>query len=507
MTSYTIAGDNNHTKKSYRHVTIEQLESALIKHNNYKFIHAFNRDFMFAKSSYHYLLMVAVLLFSLNMAAAASVDIRTSGNLASFSDQSNYILSISDCSNLLSVDVETGLTTKTLAVSEALRTAEFPLKCEFPFSATGSNRYTPSVTLLNSDQTTLVHQESFQVESTSPTLNFDAISLQLLDGQQYLITTVTASDDVDISYVGFNVNGIKASDLRKAGGVVSKAKESSFASTNGVKRVYPDSENQTTYNLAIPVTNTLDADAIAHDGVVLLDIMVVDSSGNQNSYSTIQFTGSDVKETATDLSVNPAKIIFTNLLETAVVVPSVNFQFRGVTPLPGAASGVSYESSHPDLISVTSTGIVYPLAETTGQTVTITVSYTDLPSVSIPVEVNQSKSLVSLEAKGLAAGQVFTLESLNKKIPLPEVIAVFDDDSRTEISRQFNLISSLGEGATGVLELEGNSSLLSRAVIPTETPIPLTIQLAAQPDIKVVIPVAAMMHYRSLILLHPHLLK
>lgn len=428
----------------------------------------------------------------LNAAAVdASVDIRTSGNLSSFSERSNYILSISDCSNLLSVEITAANDVKISAISDAVRRADIPLQCEFPFYAEGLNRFTPSATLLYSDQTTEVHQETFFIETTLPSIKFESVSLQMLEGQQYLTTTVTASDDVDVSYLGFNVSGIRASDLRNAGGVVSKALTNAFASTNGVKRVYPSAEAQSSYNLSIPITSTLDADAIAHDGVVLLDLMVVDSSGNQRSYSNIQFTGSDVKESATDLSVSPSSIIFTNLLETAVVIPSVNFQFRGVTPLPGAASGVSYSSSHPDLIAVTSTGIVYPLAETTGQTVTITVDYIGLPSVTVPVEVNLSKNLVSLEAKGLTSGQVFTLDSLNKKIAIPDVVAVFDDNSRTDISRQFSLISTLGEGATGVLELDGKGNLLARAVIPEETPIPLTIQLASQPNVNVIVPLAA----------------
>jgi hypothetical protein len=53
-------------------------------------------------------------------------------------------------------------------------------------------------------------------------------------------------------------------------------------------------------------------------------------------------------------------------LETATLIPSVAFQFRGLTPLPGPGNGIAYESSHPDLIGVTAGGTVYPLAETNG---------------------------------------------------------------------------------------------------------------------------------------------
>lgn len=58
--------------------------------------------------------------------------------------------------------------------------------------------------------------------------------------------------------------------------------------------------------------------------------MAVDASGNQKSFSTIAFTGDNVDEVANSLVASPSRIIFTNLLETATIGPSVDFQFRGL---------------------------------------------------------------------------------------------------------------------------------------------------------------------------------
>ncbi len=100
---------------------------------------------------------------------------------------------------------------------------------------------------------------------------------------------------------------------------------------------------------------------------------------------------------------------------------------------------MSYASSHPDLIAVTSGGIVYPLAETSGQGVTITVSYPELDPITVPVEVDPSKYLVSLKVDGLNDQGQWVLERLNARFPWPNVVGVFDDQSQSEISSQFSI--------------------------------------------------------------------
>ena len=67
-----------------------------------------------------------------------------------------------------------------------------------------------------------------------------------------------------------------------------------------------------------------------------------------------------------------------NVLQTPVIVPAVDFQFRGVVSLPGLGNNITYVSSHPELIGVTQSGLVYALEETQGEQVFISVSYPGL---------------------------------------------------------------------------------------------------------------------------------
>ncbi|MGD8594287.1 MAG: hypothetical protein PVF82_15750, partial [Gammaproteobacteria bacterium] len=318
---------------------------------------------------------------SIPVLAQTLVDIRTTQAIGSSAGTISYRAAIGDCTDLTSIQISAGGTQETLEPSQASRVENSPTACDFSFNGTGDGMLNPQVTLNFRDGSNQVFTETFQVEQNPPDLKFSSVSIQLLDGVQHIIVQAEANDDVDLSYVAFSVSGIKASTLRASGGVIDDAKAEAFADTGGMVRIYPEQESQTLYALTVPVTQTLDADTIAHDGVVLLDIMAVDASGNQQSVSTIAFTGDDVIEEASALSVSPSQVIFSTMLETATIIPSVDFQFRGLTKLPGAGSGVSYVSSHPDLIAVTPGGVVYPLQETNGQSVTITVGYPGLPTV------------------------------------------------------------------------------------------------------------------------------
>ncbi|MGD8914005.1 MAG: Ig-like domain-containing protein, partial [Candidatus Thiodiazotropha sp.] len=423
--------------------------------------------------------------------ADVDIDIRVSGTINSNSDYVSYIASIENCSDLSSLQVSAGNFQDTFAPSETTRLQDTAAGCRLDFNGTGAGRYSPQVTLTFRDGASQVHTESFYSEDNSPQLAFTGVSFQLIDEQQYLIVQADASDDVDVSYVEFSVVGLRASELRSAGGVVDDAKASAFADSNGGELVYPVRDAQGTYTLSLPVTSSLDANAIAHDGVVLVDLLAVDSSGNQQSASKIAFTGDDVVEQAEAMQVSPKSIIFTNLLETVSIIPSVQFQFRGLTQLAGPGSGVSYTSSHPDLIAVTSGGLVYPLGETNGQQVSITVSYPGLDPVEIPVEVDSSKSIVGLQVDEVDAGGRFVLQRLNTPIALPKVFALFNDGSRTEIASQFPLNYTLDPAAEGILELIENEELMAHAIIPSTIPISLAIALQHQTDITLDLPVIA----------------
>ncbi len=263
----------------------------------------------------------------------SSVDIRVSGNLGAFNNKTEYVAYISDCTQLISIDLISGTTITTIGVNDALRVPTNPVSCEFPFSINNQSQLLPKIVLNNRDLTTITHNETFQIESNKPKLSLVSVSLKKITTAQNLVIAVNAVDDIDIQYLNFSVTALRASDLRNAGGVIGNARKTAFAQTNGVQRIYPEADAQGIYYLSLPITGELSLSEIAHNGIVLLDVMAVDSSGNQTSISTIEFTGADVVETASDLSVSPTQIIFTNLLESALIVPSVNFQFRGVTSL------------------------------------------------------------------------------------------------------------------------------------------------------------------------------
>ncbi len=97
--------------------------------------------------------------------------------------------------------------------------------------------------------------------------------------------------------MGISVLGLKASDLRNAGGVIDQARKSAFADSEGAHRIYPEpklSTSVTDYeqlHFSIPLHTPLTSDEMAHDGVVIIDAYVSDISGNHNTISEIVFTG------------------------------------------------------------------------------------------------------------------------------------------------------------------------------------------------------------------------
>jgi len=423
--------------------------------------------------------------------AAVDIDIRSSGVLLDGQQEISYIATVSDCADLISIAVAAGDAALDVSPAETTRIEGSAGGCRLQFSGTGDGRFNPQVILNFSDGSSQTHSEIFEVEKNAPQLVFDAVKLAAVEGRQYLLVTADAGDDVDISYVGIEATGLRASDLRVAGGVVARAREQAFAATGGQQRIYPRRDDQQRFELSLELSSELSAAAVAHDGVVLVDMVAVDASGNQTALSKISFTGEDVVETAADLQVQPARIVFTNLLETAALTPSVDYQFRGRTPLPGPGTGVSYTSSHPELIAVTAGGIVYPLAETTDESVTIAVSYPGLDPVTLPVEVDLNKYLTALKVEPLNAQEQWVLERLNGWFAWPNVVGVFDQPPTAEISSQFQLEFFLDEGASGIIEIDPKNGLRAKAIVPSASPAQLTVRLKHQPDVLARVPVVA----------------
>ncbi|HXK18398.1 MAG TPA: Ig-like domain-containing protein, partial [Polyangiaceae bacterium] len=422
--------------------------------------------------------------------AAVTLDIYTVVPLRDNPSAASYELAISDCTRVVSLDIDQGGSTRTLATSDFTRQPGSSSACSARFELSGARLLQPAVNLHFNDGSAQSYSESFAIEQAQPELTFEGVALTNVAGEQHLDVTVTAHDDVDLSAVTFDVVGLTASDLRAVGGVVEAARRNAFAKLLAPERVRPTRDGQTEFSVSIPVTTRLTADQIAHDGVVMLDVAALDASGNETRISRIAFTGGDVQEEVLGLHANPSRILFTSLLESATVIPTVDFQFRGPTALPGLGTGATYESSHPNLVAVSRAGVVTPIAETGNSQVFITVGYPGASSVQVPVEVNQSRHLVRLETGEPASG-TFPLQRLNTWYALPPVFGVFDDGSRLPVTDQFPRDVTLEPAASGLLSYDPKRGLNAAAIIPPEAPLKVTLSLHNQPEIKATLQVTA----------------
>ncbi|MEZ4248852.1 MAG: Ig-like domain-containing protein [Polyangiales bacterium] len=418
--------------------------------------------------------------------ARAAIDVRVQGAIVEGVDAVRYVVRVSPCRDVTTIAVGTvGAIREVRAVSEAVVVGD---GCEVEFEGTGAERLQPSVIVTYADGSTESHTESLGFERAAPSLELEGVRIADIAGVQHLVVSTQAFDDTDLAYVAISAVGLRASALRDAGGVVERARERAFADTGGFERVLPRESGQRVFELAVPIEESLSAREIASNGVVLVEAMAVDASGNQRSVSELLFTGGDVREAARSISVVPERVVFTNLLESVVLVPSVDFEFRGPTPMPGSGTGVTFASSHPEFVAVTRAGLVYPLQPTAGVEVSISVSYPGVPTVVVPVEVDPTKSLTGLRVDGTDADGRLELPSLNTPHPLPRVWGVFDDGSEAEVGRQLRLSWSSADEAALEVTTEG---LVARRAIGDDT-VALTVGFYGGPTaINAVVPVVA----------------
>lgn len=428
---------------------------------------------------------------------ASAADIRASSPLAASAETASYIARIGQCDDVVTVKAGS-LGSEQLIPSDAIRSAaDGHAYCEVDFSLDGDSRFSPSLIVDRLDGSSTTHQETFQIENKAPSLVLNGVGISGDADDQRLDVSFTVNDDTDIAYLTIDAAGLRASILRSLGGVVKNAREQAFADTLGGVRLYPDEEGQSDFVLSLPVSKPLDQAAIFSDAVVLVESHVVDASGNQSSLSEVTFVGDDVDEDVLSLQVAPDSIVFSNPLEEAQLVPSLEFQFRGLTPVPGRGKGVEYRSADPAAVYVSESGVVYPLQETTGSPVNITVSYEGQEPVNIPVTVDYSKVLEKLKIEGLSAGQPFVLESLNQSYDIPRLYGVFDDGSSAPLTSSHKLSISVPEGADSLLDI-GQDKVTATTAIPESAPVNVNIALLQYPDIDVDMPLAALDAFPSI---------
>ncbi|MCG8471978.1 MAG: Ig-like domain-containing protein, partial [Desulfobacterales bacterium] len=319
----------------------------------------------------------------------------------------------------------------------------------------------------------------FAFESNSPDIALSniAISSQESD-RQHLVISLNASDDVDIAEIGVSVSGVYGHVLKAAGGVVDNATADAFAKTDGYLKVYPIQDGQGEFQAVIPVHKNLSADEIAHDGIVFIDAYCQDSSGHRKKISEIGYTGNDVSESASNLQIlfpSTGKLHFTSPLETSAVVPAVEFEFRGLTPLPGAGTGVEYSSNRPDFVGVTSSGVVYPLKETGSESVVITVSYPGLDPVTISAVVDFSVEIASLQQEEIR------LESLNRYYDMVKPKIVLSNGIITGLSDHHQIRFELPESTDDFLAIS-DMKVRSSQAIPAESSVPVKVWVEGYPQ-------------------------
>ena len=434
--------------------------------------------------------LVCAVLLGVAPLLVSAADIRVSSPLTASADVSSYTARIENCGEALTVKAG-ALGSEQLMPSDSFQLASGGHSyCDVDFTLEGAGRFSPSLVVARLDGSSNSLQESFQIESNAPTLLLSGVGISGEAGNQRLDVSFTVGDDTDVAYLSIDAAGLRASVLRASGGVVKNAREQAFAETPGGIRVYPDEEGQNDFVLSLPVNSSLEQAAVLSDALVLVEAHVVDSSGNQTSLSEISFVGDDVNEEILGFQVAPASIVFSNPLEEAQLVPSLEFQFRGLTPVPGRGKGVSYQSSDPGAVYVSDSGTIYPLKETPDGPVAITVTYSGQESVVVPVTVDYSKVLEKLKVEGLSEGLPFVLASLNHAYDMPSLLGVFDDGSSSPLTSSHKLSISVPEGADGLLDID-QGTVTASTEIPESSPVNIDISLLQYPGVGVQMPIVA----------------
>ena len=435
---------------------------------------------------------VIALYFASLEASAQGLDIRVGSPLSANTSTVSYTASIARCDEVAKLRAGSAGSLTEYTSGSVRRSLDQPDACLIDFTLEGDARFQPFLEVTRASGAVETHTETFQHDDAEPQLALSSVGIASEAGsQQRVVVKVTASDDTDIAYLGFNLTGVRASDIRAAGGVLAEARNRAFARTSGTLRVYPEEDSQNEFSVSMPIEQALSSSAIASDAIILVDAFVVDSSGNQFALSEFASTGGQIQEAALALTVSNSALVINDPLQTPVIKPTVNFEFRGLVDLSGPGQGVKYESSHPDIVAVTSAGVVYPLKQSDGVLVTVTVSYADLQPIAIPVEVNFSKMLVGLELEAASADNLVVLEGLNEYHNLPTLVGVFDDGTRAPLSSTWTPLLSIPEGYAAILTKNVRSALRSSAAIPASSPAVLNLSLRELPAVTTTLRVAA----------------
>jgi hypothetical protein len=444
-----------------------------------------------------------LLLFSLFFhcfeAVAQTFDIRAKSTLQSGGQDLLYVLFIADCSLVAEIKAGTAGALNSYSRSDTVLREDAPLACELTFTASGDQRLAPTAVIsYTNGSAPITVAESFEVEQNPPTIEFDSIAIINSGGEQHLVAKVRAGDNVDISYVTFNLVGLEASVLRKYEGVIDSAMAEALVSTGGQQRIYPTQENQREFALDLKMSKNLTAEQILHDGIAILDAHVYDASGNGQHLSKIAFTGQDVQELVLGLTVEPKELIITDQRQTPMLMPTIEYQFRGKVTQPGNYPGITFTSSKPDFVTVTPEGVVIPLKEPPDHTAAITVSYPGVSPATVNVKLDFTATLSAIKLEGIDdAHPNLKLGSLGTPTPLPKLLGVFRRSDGSEpivapLSEYFNWQAEVVADSAGLLNINSNRQLIALKAIDASAPAHIQLTLPEMTGVPpLVVPVMA----------------
>ena len=413
--------------------------------------------------------------------ASPLMDIRAERPLSADTDW-QFSFSVTDCPAIAEVQ----LVAQPAISLQPVHEDAAGLRCAYRFSWSNANNQ-PTVNVIWKDGTSQHYSEQFSAETNSPRLQIVQVAIEN-DATQQLVVRLTAEDDSDIAFVAVDVAGITASSLRQAGGVLGLAKNSAFASSQGVQRLYPQANQQQEFEIRLPLSANLSVEQVARDGLVLIDAYAMDAFGNRAALSSIEYTGDQVSETPLSWRVFPEQLVINDVLQSITILPYINYEFRGETLVGGAGVGVSYSSSLPEKVKVTADGVVYVSSDVGNVQADITVQYYGLPMLTVPVTVDLTKRLLGLKFDTGSEG--ITLASLNKAYTLPPLLAQFDDGSTAALGDRYPVKLTLPQTARGILQLQADS-LTALHPVSSAAPFTLNAELAANAQIRGEVAVSA----------------
>src|SRR5690606_3982441 len=237
-------------------------------------------------------------------------------------------------------------------------------------------------------------------------------------------------------------------------------------------RIYPDDDARDTVVVKLDVLRSLSNAEIQNDGILDIDAVVSEPSGNTSSLSEYRYTGDGIVDRLESLAFPAGVVVISDMLDSYQLAPIGSYKYRGDVPLVGRGSGLQYQVSNPDLIGVTAQGILYPKKEEMSLNELVTITHMDGPVVEVHVQLNFAKKINRIE--WFDRGHTSILEGLNKLHDMPDFAIAYDDGSYQKLDERFPLVLSLPEGV-GYVELSGGK-ISSNVEISESAPILLNVE-------------------------------